>query len=396
MFLLNALKFPLYAVATLVLVSFFRGRQAKTANQVRSKQFSLGDFVTYTLLAVLAASYMQTAVFNRPQNVFKQLGLAPTSPCPALRQRLAHFAAKNPDTVPEQGIPLQKIKNSSGFDRKAYYQQNKYGQMDFLVDRFCAFPEDRDVYLKFGETVFLQSISSDFGPRGTSARIAMSSAAGSGLMTEFPDTGYILNAGSALFFTYLPALILVGLITTQFFATDFAPSRVHARPWFVIVLCTMVAADMYWLFTVPTSLNARVTRNSSVFILSPDGTDALAFFADSAEYTRSVLLALALISFIFMDYIISPRQTDVQILQQCVRNQEHLFNNAKNRTMLETAVMTSSSLRDKAVAEWKVHQKIRERVLEDEDLNAKFEDAVKRARGDAWVREKLSTILPPS
>ncbi|KAJ1826318.1 hypothetical protein LPJ56_002237, partial [Coemansia sp. RSA 2599] len=358
--------------------------------------FSLGDFAAYTLLAVLAASYMQTAVFNRPPNVFKQLGLAPTSPCPALRQRLAHFAAKNPDIVPEQGIPHQKVKNSSGFDRKKYYQQSKYGQMDFLVDRFCAFPEDRDVYLKFGETAFLQSISSDFGPRGTSARIAMSSAGGSGLMTEFPDTGYILNAGSALFFTYLPAFILVGLVTTQFFATDFAPSRVHARPWFIIVLCTMIIADMYWLFTIPTSMNARKAQPFTLWILSPDGTDALAFFADSAEYTRNAALALALVSFIFIDYVISPRQTDVQILQQCVMNQENLFNNAKNRTMLETAVMTSAGLRDRAVAEWKVHQKVRENVLEDGELSTKFEEAVKRARGDAWVREKLATILPPS
>ncbi|KAJ1861600.1 hypothetical protein LPJ57_006491 [Coemansia sp. RSA 486] len=396
MSLLAVLKYPLYAVATLVLVSFFRGRQTNNKNQVRSKQFSLGDLAAYALLAVLAASYMQTAAFNRQPNVFKQLGLAPTSSCPALRQRLAYYATKTPGIVPEQGIPPQKVKNSSAFDRLAYYKQSEYGRMDFLVDRFCTYPEDRDVYLKFGQSVFLQAISSDFGPRGTSPRSSTSNSAGNRLMTEFSDIGYILNAGAALFFEYLPALALVGLITTQFFATEFAPSRIHARPWFVITMCTVMVADFYWLFTVPTSTNARTANKSNVWIVSPDGTDPLAFFADSAAYTRNLVMAMVLIGFIFMDYVISPRQTDVQMLQQCVKNQENLFSNAKNRTMLETAVMTSTALRDRAVAEWKIHQKTRERVLEDENLSAKFEDAVKRAKGDAWVREKLPTVFAPS
>ncbi|KAJ2374851.1 hypothetical protein IW150_002870, partial [Coemansia sp. RSA 2607] len=150
------ISFLLYLVVPVVLVSFFRGRKTNDQGQrVHKKYFSLGDVITYATLALLAASYMYSATYNRPENVFRKISIHPQSPCAVLRHRLAQYAAKHPEIAPADGIPSQHDKTSSAFDRRAYYKASEYGHMDFLVDRFCAFDEDRDVYLKFGETVFM-------------------------------------------------------------------------------------------------------------------------------------------------------------------------------------------------------------------------------------------------
>ncbi|KAJ1722219.1 hypothetical protein LPJ53_003352 [Coemansia erecta] len=389
------ISFLLYLVIPVVLVSFFRGRKTNDQGQrAHKKYFSLGDVTTYATLALLASFYMYAASYNRPANVFRQISIHPQSSCAVLRQRLAQYAARHPDIAPADGIPSQHDKANSAFDRRAYYKDSEYGHMDFLVDRFCAFDEDRDVYLKFGETVFMESISSDFGPRGTSARIAMpDGGSANDLVAKFPDIGFLLAAASGLFFTYLPAFVLIGLLTTPFFITEFAPSRANVRPLGVIALCIMLTTDMYWLFTVPTSLKTRVASKLSLWIVSPESSSALLFYADSADYTRKVFLGAALIGFMVLDFLMSPRETDVQILKRGISEQQNVLNDIKNMSILDTSVMMSDRLRERVIAMWKREQNARAKVFEDTDFEAKYEKVAQDTKSKAWVRQTLSEVV---
>ncbi|KAJ2726997.1 hypothetical protein GGI07_000114 [Coemansia sp. Benny D115] len=383
-------EFLLYLLVPLIIINFLRGRNSKDSSLARKNRFSQIDIITYTSLAVLAAFYMYSAMYSQPPNVFKRLGMHHQAPCHTMRKRLSHVATRRPHIVPAGGIPTDLEKANKDFDRLAYYQGSEYGRMDFLIDRFCLYDEDRSVYLKYGESVFLESISSDFGPRGTTSRISPSVT---GMMAQWSDVGFVLHSMSSQIMTYMPAFVLVGLITTPFAVTEFAPSRMNVRPWCVITLSTLLAADLFWMFTVPTDTKMRVERTSTLWIISPDSTSAVVFFADSAAYTRRVFLAISMLAFVAMDFLTSSRQTDVQVLKHCIAKQEETLRNAKNHTMLETAVMMSTPLRDRSVALWRREQNVREQVFADESFKATYATVSAETKSTSWARKTIPKVL---
>ncbi|KAJ2387768.1 hypothetical protein H4S02_003198 [Coemansia sp. RSA 2611] len=221
------------------------------------------------------------------------------------------------------------------------------------------------------------------GPKGS----------GSNFMTEFRDTAYLLYAASAQFLTYLPAFVLVGLLTTPLLATNFAPSRPSARPWGVITLSTLFFADLYWLCTTPTSTELRTAGAMSVWILSPDRTDPMFFYADAAAYSRQVFLGLNLIVFMAMDYMASTKQTDVQLLKTCIEEQGKTLVAAKNHTILETSVLLSARLREKLVAVWKKEQLAREGAFSDKTFAAKYDDVATSTKSKQWAEHMLPAAI---
>ncbi|KAJ1819704.1 hypothetical protein LPJ60_003618 [Coemansia sp. RSA 2675] len=388
------IEFLLYLLVPVILVKFLRNRKEKDNSLKHSRALSLGDYVAYFSLAGLAALYMLSATYRQPPNIFKRIDAAPQYPCQLLLQRLGDYARNNPHILPSEGIPDSTGK-PYGATGILDYEGSEYGRMAFLVDRFCAFDEDRSVYLKFGEEAFLNSIASDFGPDKRSARIAMPGPKGSGsnFMTEFRDTAYLLYAASAQFLTYLPAFVLVGLLTTPLLATNFAPSRPSARPWGVITLSTLFFADLYWLCTTPTSTELRTAGAMSVWILSPDRTDPMFFYADAAAYSRQVFLGLNLIVFMAMDYMASTKQTDVQLLKTCIEEQGKTLVAAKNHTILETSVLLSARLREKLVAVWKKEQLAREGAFSDKTFAAKYDDVATSTKSKQWAEHMLPAAI---
>ncbi|KAJ2002437.1 hypothetical protein GGI04_003342 [Coemansia thaxteri] len=392
------IEFLLYLLVPVIFVNFTRSRKAKDNSVARSRPLSLRDYIAYASLASLAALYMLSATYRQPHNVFKRIDAAPQSPCFVLRQTLSEYAATNQHILPSDGVPTPADKISGVLNLKSYYLESEYGRLDFLVDRFCKFDEDRSIYLKYGEQAFLNSISSDFGPHGTTARTAMPSGNGGdkadgGFMSEFPDTAYLLYAASSQFFTYLPAFVLVGLLTTPFLTTDFAPSRVHARSWGIIALSTLFFADLYWLFTTPTPTKLRAAWPPTIWILSPDSTDPMFFFADASAYTRQVFLGLCLITFTAMDYMTSSKQTDVQILKMCIEEQGKVIVSAKNHTVLETSVLLSTRLRDRLVAMWKREQRARESVFADGDFATKYQEVSQSTKSKQWAENTFPAAI---
>ncbi|KAJ2038059.1 hypothetical protein H4S03_002580 [Coemansia sp. S3946] len=390
------IEFLFYLLVPVIFVKFYRNRNAKDGSLAHSRALSRGDYLAYLSLAGLAALYMLSATYRQPPNIFKLIGAAPQYPCHLLRQRLSDYASSNSHILPPGGIPdpMTKFRGTTSAE---YYEGSEYGRLDFLVDRFCEFDEDRSVYLKFGEVAFLNSIASDFGPDKMSARVAMPGGAkagqGSNFMTEFRDTAYLLYAASDQFLTYLPAFVLVGLLTTPLLATNFAPSRPSARPWGVITLSTLFFADLYWLCTTPTSTTLRTAGSLSVWILSPDRTDPMFFYADSAAYTRKVFLGLSLIVFLVMDYMTSSKQTDIQLLKICIEEQGKTLVAAKNHTILETSVLLSARLREKLVAVWKKEQHAREGALADQTFAAKYDEVASSTKSKQWAEHMLPAAL---
>ncbi|KAJ2833946.1 hypothetical protein GGI24_000635 [Coemansia furcata] len=390
------IEFLLYLLVPVVFVNFYRGRNAKDGSAARSRALSLADYLAYLSLAGLAALYMLSATYQQPPNIFKRIGAAPQYPCQLLRQRLNEYATSNSYILPPGGIP-DPMSKFRGMTSAEYYEGSEYGRLDFLVDRFCEFDEDRSVYLKFGELAFLNSIASDFGPDKMSARIATPGGAkagdGSNYMSEFRDIAYLLYAASAQFLTYLPAFVLVGLLTTPLVTTNFAPSRPSARPWGVITLSTLFFADLYWLCTTPTSTELRTSGAINVWILSPDRTNPMFFYADAAAYTRQVFLGLSLIIFIAMDYMTSSKQTDIQLLKICIEEQGKTLVAAKNHTILETSVLLSARLREKLVAVWKREQHAREGVLADQKFAATYDEVASSTKSKQWAEHMLPAAL---
>ncbi|KAJ2660929.1 hypothetical protein IW148_003603 [Coemansia sp. RSA 1199] len=383
------LEFLFYLLIPVVLVSFFQGRQSNDSSVARKKQFSRADYAVYALLLLLGASYVCVAVLNPPPNVFKTINAHPSSGCSDLRSQLRTYARTHPHVLPISGPIPVSTKNDAQFDLLNYYMGSEYGQLDFLVDRFCTFDEDRHVYLKFGERAFMQSISSSFGPRGMSPIV---SSHGSDVMAGFADIGFVLFATSSLFFAYLPALATVGIVTMPFFVTDFAPSRARVRPWGVLALTIVFCADIYWLFVVPTISTARQRSLVSAWIISPDHTDPRVFFADSTMYTRRVFIAACVVSVAVIDYLTSSRQTDVQLLKSCVEEQSKALAVAKDHTVLETAVLLSHELRDRMVSMWKREQVARDKVFSDE-FKQVYEDTARETKSVQWVEQNAPVAL---
>ncbi|KAJ2833695.1 hypothetical protein J3B01_004288 [Coemansia erecta] len=383
------LEFLFYLLIPVVLVSFFQGRQSNDSTVARKKLFTRADYTVYALLLLLGACYACIAMFNPPPNVFKTIDAHPSSGCSDLRAQLRTYASSHPHILPISGPIPVSTKNDAQFDLLNYYMSSAYGQLDFLVDRFCTFDEDRDIYLKFGERAFMQSISSSFGPRGMSPIV---SSHGSDVMAGFADIGFTLFAASSLFFTYLPALVAVGIVTMPFFVTDFAPSRARVRPWGVLALTIVFCADMYWLFVVPTSIASRQRVLVSAWIVSPDHTNPRVFFADSTIYTRRVYIAACVISVAAIDFLTSSRQTDVQLLKSCVDEQSKALAVAKDHTVLETAVLLSHELRDRMVSMWKREQVAREKVFSDE-FKQVYEDTARETKSVQWVEQNAPVAL---
>ncbi|KAJ2730745.1 hypothetical protein IW152_005044 [Coemansia sp. BCRC 34962] len=388
------IEFLLYLLVPVIIVKFLRSRKEKDSGLKHSRALSLGDYIVYFSLAGLAALYMLSATYRQPPNIFKRIDAAPQYSCQLLLQRLGDYARSNPHILPPGGLPdsMSKRYGPAGVE---YYEGSEYGRLAFLVDRFCLFDEDRSVYLKFGEQAFLSSIASDFGPDKRSARIAMPGPKGSGsnFMTEFQDTAYLLYAASAQFLTYLPALVLVGFLTTPLLATSFAPSRPSARPWGVITLSTLFFADLYWLFTTPTSTELRTAGSMSMWIISPDRTDPMYFYGDAAAYSRQVFLGLSLIVFMVMDFMTSTKQTDVQLLKTCIEEQGKTLAAAKNHTILETSVLLSTRLREKLVAVWKKEQLAREGTFSDKAFAAKYDEVASSTKSKQWAEHMLPAAL---
>ncbi|KAJ2456181.1 hypothetical protein EV183_000107 [Coemansia sp. RSA 2336] len=388
------IEFLLYLLVPVVLVNFLQGRHSSDNSRARRKQLSRIDYLVYSSLVGVAIAYFGLATLSQPSNVIKRIGASPYSACYELRDRLSAYGKAHPKIIPAEGIPSIENKNDRSFDLLNYYMGSEYGKMDFLIDRFCTFPEDRDAYLKFGEDVFMNSIASSFGPRGMSPRVAMPNKAAQGdYITEYPDIGFLLHSVASQFFTYLPAFILVGLVTTPFFVSEFAPSRVYVRPWGVITLAVLFFADMYWLFMVPTQAKLRPTGVSTLWIISPDGYSSIMFYADSASYTRKIFIAVCLIAFFFMDYLTSSRQTDIQLLKQCIEEQTAVLSYSKDHTVLETAVLLSDRLRERMVAMWRREKKARDRLFTDSDFKAKYEKTALETKSKQWVDHNAPVAL---
>ncbi|KAJ1848839.1 hypothetical protein LPJ70_000811 [Coemansia sp. RSA 2708] len=389
------IEFLFYLLIPVVLVNFLQGQHTNDSSLARKKKFSRSDYIVYGSLVALAAAYFSVALFNPPPNVFKRIGASPRMHCHDLRERLAEYGRSNPEIIPSSGIPTLAMKNDRQFELLDYYMGSSYGSLDFLIDRFCTYDEDRDVYLKFGEDAFMHSISSSFGPRGMSPRVAMPNGGKSqgDFIAEFPDIGFLLHSVASQFFTYLPAFVLVGLVTTPFFVTEFAPSRVYVRPWGVITLAILFFADMYWLFTVPTQAKLRRSGLSTLWIVSPDSNDPVMFYADAAAYTRKLFLAVSLIAFLFMDYLTSSRQTDIQLLKKCIAEQTNALTYSKDHTVLETAVLLSDRLRDRMVAMWRRERTARDRVFADAEFTAKYEKTALETKSKQWVEQNGPVAL---
>ncbi|KAJ2743847.1 hypothetical protein GGI20_003424 [Coemansia sp. BCRC 34301] len=392
------IEFILYLAVPVILVNFYRNRHAKDGSVARSRPLSVGDYIVYLSLAGLAALYILSASYQQPPNLFKRIGAMPQSPCHVLRQRLGDYASSNPHILPPGSIPDPASKLRGGTEGSTEYRlASEYGRLDFLVDRFCEFEEDRSVYLKFGEQAFFNSIASDFGPEGRSSRKAVPGSGkasdGNSFLSEFGDMVYLLYAASAQFLTYLPAFVLIGLLTTPLLATNFAPSRPFARPWGIITLCTLFFADLYWLCTAPTSTQLRTSGSMTIWILSPDRTDPMYFYADAAAYTRQVFLGLSLIAFLAMDYMTSSKQTDVQLLKMCIEEQGRTLVAAKNHTILETSILLSARLRERLAAAWKREQHVREGVMADKEFAARYDEVASSTKSKQWAAHTLPGAL---
>ncbi|KAJ2769489.1 hypothetical protein IWQ56_002534 [Coemansia nantahalensis] len=389
------IEFLLYLLVPVVLVSFLRGRGSKDNSFARKKRLTRADYVFYGALALVAGGYFVSASFSQPPNVFKRIGASPLSSCDALRERLAVYEEQHPWIAPPGGVPGEAAKRAPAFELLEYYRASEYGRMDFLVDRFCAFSEDRDVYLKYGEHAFLGSIASDFGPRGTSPRGRGSTKRGAqgGVAADLPDLGFVLYAVATLAFTYLPAFVLVGLLTTPLTTTDFAPSRGSLRAWGVVMVATLLCADAYWLIFVPTPAKQRLSGESKLWIVSPDVTDPVAFFADATDYTHKLFVAVSLVAFALMDYLISPRQTDVQLLKHCIAEQDDMLAASKNHTVLETAVLLSARLRERFVAQWRREEDARDELFADSDFVQKYENAARESKSRQWLEDNAPKAI---
>ncbi|KAJ2557752.1 hypothetical protein EV175_001154 [Coemansia sp. RSA 1933] len=388
----------LYMVGPLVLINFLRGRKSKDGSVARRNKLSKADYITYGSLLGLALVYIYMALCAKPANVFKTIGASPYESCHILRKKLATYVEANPSIIPAGGIPTNTEKSMTSFDTNAYYTDSKYGHLDFLVDRFCRYKEDVDIYLKFGEDAFMNSVSSDFGPKMISPRNTMPNEGkgASKFLAGLPDIGFMLYAISSMFFSYLPAFLLIGLLTTPFATTKFAPSRIYARPWGVIMMATLLFSEIYWMITVPTSTNARTSSGSTVWVFSPDHRSAVLFFADAATYTRYLFLATSIVAFFVMDYVTSSRQTDIQLLKHAISEAATLFVSTKNQTVLNTSIMTSDRLRDRYVARYKQEQKAIEAVFADEEFEQKYQTVAKQTNSKHWAKkatEKTMTEL---
>ncbi|KAJ2524013.1 hypothetical protein GGI11_001116 [Coemansia sp. RSA 2049] len=388
-------QFVLYMVGPVVLVNFLRGRQSKDSSVARKNRLSRADYITYGSLVGVALVHLYVGLNARPENIFRTIDAAPFQPCHVLREKLTSYAKQTPSIVPASGIPTVVEKSMKSFDSKAYYTGSKYGHLDFLVDRFCNYKEDTDVYLRFGEDVFMNSVASDFGADMISPRNTMPNG-GKGanqFFAEFPDIGFLLYAVASMFFCYLPALMLIGVLTTPFTTSKFAPSRVYARPWGIIMLVTLFFSDLYWMITVPTSASTRVSNASTVWIVSPDDRSAVLFFADSATYTRHLFLALCLLAFLAMDYATSSRQTDIQLLKHAITDAASLFVASKNQTMLSVSIMMSERLRDRYVARFKQEQKAMEAVFSDAEFEEKYQKLAKQTNSKHWAERTASKAM---
>ncbi|KAJ2608733.1 hypothetical protein H4S08_004334 [Coemansia sp. RSA 1365] len=386
-------EFLLYLLIPVVLINFLQGRQSKDNSLAWKKRLSRGDYVVYGSLLLVALGYFISASVDKPPNVFKRIGASPHSLCNELREKLVEYSQSHPETHPLDGIPTSDMKKNREFELLEYYQGSEHGQLDFLVDRFCAYDEDRDAYLKFGEQAFLNSISGNFGQRGKSARIVSSSGTQSEFFSEFADIGLLLYATASTFFVYLPAFVLVGLVTTPFAVTEFAPSRVYVRPWGVIMLCTLLFGDIYWLFTVPASSKLRKSGLTTLWIVSPDSTDSAMFYADASAYTRKLFIAVGLVAFLFMDYMTSSRQTDIQLLKQCIVEQNNALSLSKNHTLLETAVLLSDRLRERLYSLWKREHAAREKVFADHEFRKLYEKTTMETKSKQWVDKNSPLAL---
>ncbi|KAJ2782252.1 hypothetical protein H4R18_002396 [Coemansia javaensis] len=389
------IEFLLYLLVPVVLLNFFRSRGKKDSSTARRKRLTGGDYVFYGGLGLAAAGYFASATAGQPPNVFKRLGASPLASCDALREKLELYSERHPACLPAGGIAAAYEKASSDFAALEYYRGSECGRMDFLIDRFCAFPADRDVYLKFGEHAFLGSISSDFGPRGQTSR-TQKPARGQQAETiaaSLPDIGFVLYTVTAQAFTYLPAFVLFGLLTTPLATTGFAPSRVYLRPWGVTMLCSLLAVDMYWLLIVPTETDQRQTRLATLWLISPDSSDPALFYADASEHTRKILIAACLAALTFMDYLTSSRQTDLQLLMACLDEQADLLASAKNHTVLETAVLLTGRLRDRLVTQWKQEEVVRRELFAEPDFKQKYEQAATDSKSRQWVEANAPAAL---
>ncbi|KAJ1795446.1 hypothetical protein LPJ59_004338 [Coemansia sp. RSA 2399] len=389
------IQFVLYLVGPFVLINFVRGHRSKDNSVARKNRLSKVDYITYGSLLGLALVYMYMALGARPANVFKTIDAIPGESCHALRKKFATYVEENPSIIPPGGIPTSTDKSMKSFDSKLYYTGSEYGHIDFLVDRFCRYAEDVDIYLKFGEDAFMNSVSSDFGPKMISPRNAMPNGGkgASRFLTDLPDIGFLLYAVASMFFSYLPAFLLVGILTTPFTSSKFAPSRVYARPWGVIMLGTLLFSDFYWMITVPTATTARASSGSTVWIFSPDHRSAVLFFADSATYTRHMFLATSLIAFLVIDYVTSSRQTDIQLLKHAISEAATVFVSAKNQTMLNSSIMMSDRLRDRYVARYKQEQKATEAVFADEEFEQKYQTLAKQTNSKHWAEKTAAKTM---
>ncbi|KAJ2712474.1 hypothetical protein H4R19_002731 [Coemansia spiralis] len=381
------IEFLLYLLVPVVLVGFLRGWGSKDTSIARQQRLVRADYVFYAALALVAGCYFVSASLALPPNVFKRIGASPLASCGSLREQLAIYEERYPAIAPPGGVPGELAKRAPQFDLLEYYRASEYGRMDFLVDRFCAFSEDRDVYLKFGEHAFIESIASDFGPRGTSPRRRATTQhrAQGGFAVDDPEIGFVLYRIAELVFTYLPAFVLVGLLTTPLTTTDFAPSRSSLRAWGVLMLGTLLVADAYWLFAVPTPIKQRLAGMSKLWIVSPDSADPAAFFADATDYTRKLFIAVSLGAFALMDCLMSPRQTDVQLLRRCIAEQNDMLAASKNHTVLETAVLLSGRLRERFIAQWRREKDARDELFADNDFAQKYDNAACESKSKQWL-----------
>ncbi|KAJ1948340.1 hypothetical protein EC988_005215 [Linderina pennispora] len=365
----NMLEYLLYLLVPVLLLRYFGSRGSRGDGLVRDRRRTLTDYVVYSSLLLTGVLYLYTAVYMPPPNIFKELGVASRAPCYVLRKRLGHLAQQRPWTVPDTGIPTQQQKARGDFARLSYYQSSQYGQWDFLVDRFCRFDSDRILYARMGQSVYLEAGA--FGERG----MDVLETAGHGVLAGVPDAMHVVRAVALQLAVYLPVLAVAGAATLPVMATRRAPSRPAWRVWAVTLAGVLWAADLY----------ALLSGADGALLLSPDGYAASEFYHDAVTYTRLLLLGLCCLVFLAMDLVMAGRETDVQLLRECNKELAGVLALTKNHTMLETAVMLDTPLRDRLAALWRREEKARQSVFADKEFGEKYRLEVERTRSQRWV-----------
>ncbi|KAJ1951740.1 hypothetical protein GGI12_006412 [Dipsacomyces acuminosporus] len=94
-----------------------------------------------------------------------------------------------------------------------------------------------------------------------------------------------------------------------------------------------------------------------------------------------------------MDILTSSRQTDIQLLKQCIDTQASGLRLAKNHTVLETSVFVSTKLRDRLVALWKREEQAREHLFAQQDFVAEYEDVSLKTKSKQWTDHVLPSAL---